>query len=247
MRIAIIADIHEDFEMLEKAFKLLKKVGYDYLVCLGDITGYAVEFYHHQPNANACLDLLRENADLVIAGNHDLHICERLPSYYQKIKIPANWYELSQIERKTFSNNGLWLYEEELIPEVFDRNQQFLQNLPEFEILCQNGTGLLFSHFVQPDLCGLTRWFPQNTIGLRKHFRFMKQMEVTYSFVGHTHPWGMSVAGWFVWNDGYFAGEHKLKNRRQVVFCPPITGNKKKSGFIIFNTKSIGLTSYWLT
>ena len=45
MRIAIISDIHEDFAMLEKALAILKSVGYDMLVCLGDITGFAPEYY----------------------------------------------------------------------------------------------------------------------------------------------------------------------------------------------------------
>jgi len=247
MRIAIVSDIHEDIEMLEKAFQTIQKAGYDLLVCLGDITGYAKEFYQHWPNANACIELIRENADLVIAGNHDLFLAGKLPSYYQKFQVPENWYKLSLEERRVFSDNGLWLYEEELIPQLTAPNLQFLSALPEFEILRQDGTGLIFSHFVLPDLCGITNWFPQNTLELRNHFRFMAQTNVSYSFVGHTHPWSASVAGRLVWNDDFFPGRLLLKKSPQIVFCPPITGNKKKSGFIVYDSKSKEISQFRLT
>jgi 3',5'-cyclic AMP phosphodiesterase CpdA len=104
MRIAIITDIHEDFEMLEKAFAKIRSLGYDLLVCLGDVTGFAHQFYDHPPDANACLDLLRANAHLALAGNHDLFTAHRLPSYHIHNGIPGNWYELSFQEQ--FSPGG---------------------------------------------------------------------------------------------------------------------------------------------
>lgn len=247
MRIAIISDIHEDFEMLEKATQSIRKEGCDLLVCLGDITGYAKEFYHHRPDANACLDLIREISDHTIAGNHDLHVIEKLPSYHRKMDVPDNWYKLSMQERRAISKNGIWLYEEEIIPLLSGPNRQFLDKLPEFEVLRPARKGLMFSHFVQPDICGITSWMAQNTHALRNHFDFMEQSNVTYSFVGHTHPWGASIAGRLVWNDDFFSGNLTLSNRRQVVFCPPITGNKKKSGFLLYDTNTNALTQVWVT
>lgn len=72
MRIAIVSDIHEDYHKLLKALSLLKDSGYDMLVCLGDIAGYNAQYYQHTPDADKCIELIREQADIVVIGNNDL-------------------------------------------------------------------------------------------------------------------------------------------------------------------------------
>jgi len=72
MRIAIVTDIHEDSHKLSKALWLLKNRGYDKLVCLGDIAGYNSKYYHHTPEADRCIELIRMHADIVVIGNNDL-------------------------------------------------------------------------------------------------------------------------------------------------------------------------------
>lgn len=62
MRVALIADIHANQPALEAVLADLPPV--DSIVCLGDIVGY-------NPMPTACVELVREHADVVIQGNHD--------------------------------------------------------------------------------------------------------------------------------------------------------------------------------
>ena len=62
MKIGIISDIHGNLEALNSALNELNDM--DKLICLGDIVGYG-------PNPEECIQIIREKADVVIAGNHD--------------------------------------------------------------------------------------------------------------------------------------------------------------------------------
>lgn len=245
MRIAIISDIHEDFVMLEKAIGTITNAGFDKLICLGDITGFAKEYYTHTPDANACIDLLREKADIVLAGNHDLHSSQRLPSYHLQKNIPHNWYDLSLKERYALSNNTLWLYEEEIIPTLAPQNQDFLNGLKEWCALEVDGRKIIFSHFLQPDLSGVGRWFPYRIHELRPHFRFMKENDCNLAFVGHCHPEGATVVSRLFWSSPTF-NSVRLKLKPRIVLCPAITRGNKMSGFIIFDTTRNEITPYLL-
>lgn len=64
MRLAIISDIHGNFEALTTAFELIKKHAADEIVCLGDVVGYGAD-------PNECLSLVREHCTLILLGNHD--------------------------------------------------------------------------------------------------------------------------------------------------------------------------------
>jgi len=235
MRIAIISDIHEDFWMLEKAIASLKSIGYDQLVCLGDITGFATEYYTHSPDANACIDLIREKADIVLAGNHDLHSTQRLPSYHLQKNIPHNWYDLTLDQRFAVSNNSLWLYEEEIMPTLTPKNEQFLNNLKEWITIDVGDRRILLSHFLQPDLSGVSRWFPYRIHELRPHFRLMKECDCSLAFVGHCHPEGVTVVSKLFWSSPTY-NTVRLKRKPRIVLCPAITRGNKMSGFAIFDS-----------
>jgi len=81
MRLAILSDIHEDFERLQLAFKKIDRKGCDSSICLGDISGYSDLHYNYpkKRNASACLDLIREKCDIIVPGNHDLHAAGKIP------------------------------------------------------------------------------------------------------------------------------------------------------------------------
>jgi len=64
MRIAIISDVHSNLEALKQVIKKLKTIGYDELICLGDIIGYG-------PDPEPCLDIIFEEAKYIIKGNHE--------------------------------------------------------------------------------------------------------------------------------------------------------------------------------
>jgi len=61
---AIFSDIHANMEAFEAVLNDIKRQKVDSKVFLGDIVGYG-------PNPNECIELLRENCDVIIAGNHD--------------------------------------------------------------------------------------------------------------------------------------------------------------------------------
>jgi predicted phosphodiesterase len=235
MRIALITDIHEDFQMLEKSILKLESKGYDVLVCLGDITGYSPLFYSHAPDAEACIDLIKDKADVAVAGNHDLFTSQRLPSYHASKNMPEHWYELNFDQQQQLSRNKLWLYEDEVVPVVSASNMEFLKGLKEWAVLENGVEKYLFTHFFQPDISGIGRWFPSTNFEIRTHFQFMKDMGSKLAFVGHAHPPGPTLINRFSWsNRGYESVSIKEKHR--AVICPSVTSDRTPGCCSIFDT-----------
>jgi predicted phosphodiesterase len=71
MRLALISDIHANFEALEATFYDIADRSIDSIVCLGDIVGY-------NSDAAACIALIRGAGCVCVAGNHDLAVCGRI-------------------------------------------------------------------------------------------------------------------------------------------------------------------------
>jgi diadenosine tetraphosphatase ApaH/serine/threonine PP2A family protein phosphatase len=70
MRYIVFSDLHSNLEALNQFQKEIEVIGYDKLVCLGDIVGYGAD-------PNPCVEWVREKADFTIAGNHDLGAVEK--------------------------------------------------------------------------------------------------------------------------------------------------------------------------
>lgn len=64
MKIAVISDIHANLEALEVCLSEISELKADKLICLGDLVDYCA-----QPNE--CIELVKQNADVVLMGNHD--------------------------------------------------------------------------------------------------------------------------------------------------------------------------------
>jgi diadenosine tetraphosphatase ApaH/serine/threonine PP2A family protein phosphatase len=71
LRYGIIADIHGNLEALEAAIQMLESRGVDAYLCTGDIVGYGA-------NPQECVDRVRELGAIVVAGNHDWAVANRL-------------------------------------------------------------------------------------------------------------------------------------------------------------------------
>jgi len=64
MRIAVIADIHANYEAFEAVLDRIEALRVNKIVCLGDIVGYGA-------NPNECVDLVRDRKIKSVMGNHD--------------------------------------------------------------------------------------------------------------------------------------------------------------------------------
>lgn len=66
MRYGIIADIHGNLEAFSAVLEDIERGGgVDELLCLGDTVGYG-------PDPHGCIELLRRQRHICVAGNHDL-------------------------------------------------------------------------------------------------------------------------------------------------------------------------------
>jgi len=86
LKYAIISDIHGNLAALEASLSFIDKEKCDHIICLGDIVGYG-------PYPNECIKLIRQSADVVLAGNHDHAAVDLLTtSYFNKYaKLAAQW------------------------------------------------------------------------------------------------------------------------------------------------------------
>jgi predicted phosphodiesterase len=64
VRIAIVSDIHANLAAFESVLAHARAIGYDRMVCLGDVVGYG-------PDPVECIDLVREHCEWTLLGNHD--------------------------------------------------------------------------------------------------------------------------------------------------------------------------------
>ena len=72
MRIAVLSDVHANLHALEAVLAEVDAGHFDAIWCLGDLVGYG-------PKPNDCVALLRERAEICLAGNHDLVVLGKIP------------------------------------------------------------------------------------------------------------------------------------------------------------------------
>jgi putative phosphoesterase len=86
MRIAIISDIHSNLEALTEVLKVIDQQKVDRLVSLGDVVGYGA-------SPNPCCDMVRQNAEVTLLGNHDAAVAGRMDYsfYYDAARHALDW------------------------------------------------------------------------------------------------------------------------------------------------------------
>lgn len=67
MRVAVVSDIHSNLHALDAVLEAIASETTDELWCLGDVVGYG-------PRPNECCALIEANAQVCLAGNHDLAV-----------------------------------------------------------------------------------------------------------------------------------------------------------------------------
>jgi predicted phosphodiesterase len=196
MKIGIISDIHEDISSLKQAIKILKYKKCNQIICLGDLAGYSVPYYHYlrSRNANEVIKTIKKECSHIVVGNHDLYSIKKIPEFKAGIKYPENWYDLDYQTKKKFSKSKLYLYDENTLnPMLSKRNKEFLSKISEYLILNVDGLNIFISHYAYPDLVGTTKFEPSQPNHLKKHFDFIKKQNCSISISGHDHKEGMWI------------------------------------------------------
>ncbi|HEX4931046.1 MAG TPA: metallophosphoesterase family protein [Gaiellaceae bacterium] len=86
MRIAVLSDVHSNLHALEAVLAEVDAGAFDAIWCLGDVVGYG-------PRPNECAALIRERADICLAGNHDLVVLGKIPivAFAGEAAAAATW------------------------------------------------------------------------------------------------------------------------------------------------------------
>jgi len=243
MRIGIVTDIHENFVILQSAIDLASVHKCDELACLGDIVGFDTRFYNHfsTRSASRCIDLVRKNFRWTVAGNHDLFASGRFPTWSDGFSYPNDWFQIEPYKRKEAARGLVWCYTGESENDLGENELDFLSELPEFICSAETGIQCILSHYLYPDLSGSTTHYIQRAKELNKHWVFMDSLDVSFSFSGHTHN---TFTGFAYRRKGVFRRAfHTLPNHSfclgtdpVVISLPPLSGERGRSGFAIFDS-----------
>ncbi|MFW5805557.1 MAG: metallophosphoesterase family protein [Bacteroidota bacterium] len=240
MKIGIVSDIHEDIIMLKKAMRIFEHEQCDTLVCLGDITGFSGNHYIHAAtkNAHQCIEIIKHHFHIAVTGNHDLFTLKKLPEHKAGVQYPENWFELTVEEQQKVVNNKVWLYEDEEHVCLKDQDIDFLNSLPEYQIMEQPDGNILFSHYLFPDFTGSLKHFHTDIYDFMPHIRYMKEKNIKFSFCGHSHIEGTHIAYASKLRRKRFK-KMTLKNRLQCIAGPVLASGSNAKGLMIFEPSSL--------
>jgi diadenosine tetraphosphatase ApaH/serine/threonine PP2A family protein phosphatase len=88
MRCLVLSDIHANQAALDAVFQDVKKrkLQYDIVWCLGDVVGYG-------PDPNECIELLRTQPHICLAGNHDWAVLGKLgiETFHENAAFAVEW------------------------------------------------------------------------------------------------------------------------------------------------------------
>ena len=109
MRYAILSDIHANLEALTAVLADAAGAA-DAVLCLGDIVGYGAD-------PEACVDLVGERAQAVVAGNHEYGVAGRMDlEWFNPFARAAAEWTASRLDR----DHHAWLRSLPLTAEVED-------------------------------------------------------------------------------------------------------------------------------
>ena len=239
MKLGFITDIHEDIISLKKGLDILYKENCDHIICLGDIIGFSNTYYPFSKtkDANACIDLVRENCTIVVPGNHDLFSAGKIPVFNAGIEYPEDWFRMEILDRMNMMKGKIWFYEHEINPGLSEENIDYLKYLPEYDILKIDNYNILFTHFLYPDISGSLRKRIDDIYDYRDHFWFMRQNNCILSFSGHMHKEGFEVVNMMGFREFTFR-KRKLKRIVSFIGLPSIACGRNKNGVTVFDTEN---------
>jgi predicted phosphodiesterase len=124
MRYGIFSDVHSNLEALESVLSAFKEESIDAYLCIGDVIGYAA-------NPCECIRMVKGNADVCIAGNHDWASVDKFNTgYFNPLALAAiRWTSqmLSKEERVFLESLELVFVNKDLtlVHGTLDNPQEF--------------------------------------------------------------------------------------------------------------------------
>lgn len=153
MRYAIISDIHSNLEALQAVLKTIEQEKIDKIVCLGDVVGYG-------PDPNECIELVQQNCEIILRGNHDFACIESSELFY------FNQYAAKAVE---------WT-----VTVLSEKNLQFLAGLQLVEKL--ENMFLVHANPFEPELWDYILTLEEAIFNFS---RFNDNAQIC--FIGHSH------------------------------------------------------------
>jgi predicted phosphodiesterase len=92
-RIAFISDLHSNLEALKAVLADIEKKRVKKIICLGDVIGYG-------PDPNPVIDIVRRTCDIVIEGNHDDAIANKIPRHFKRLAAKAALWTRQKVKPK---------------------------------------------------------------------------------------------------------------------------------------------------
>jgi predicted phosphodiesterase len=122
--IALLADIHANYEALTKALDHLESRGVRRLVCLGDIIGYG-------PDPRECLKLLYRS-EVAILGNHEEAVMFYGEDFNPKARASLEWTkeQLNSTEFDRTENYDMWNFLGTMQQVVEDEDVMYTHGSP---------------------------------------------------------------------------------------------------------------------
>ncbi len=170
---AIISDIHSNLEALTTVLDDIEKRGIKEVYCLGDVVGYG-------PNPKECLDLIIENTEWCVLGNHDYATLYEPTNFNYAAEQASFWTrEVLEEEKDRQSCNRRWSFLGEL-----QMRQTLIAGLGSTE------TTMDFVH-ASPRRPINEYIFPDDVYTNPLKVRLLFERVKHICFVGHTHMPGV--------------------------------------------------------
>lgn len=97
MRFALISDIHANLHALQAVLQKIDKLSVSNIHCLGDVVGYGCD-------PVACLDLVVENCDIKLLGNHEYSLLGLVSaSHLNSVAKKSMAWTTAQVSDREFS------------------------------------------------------------------------------------------------------------------------------------------------
>ncbi|MCS7150851.1 MAG: metallophosphatase family protein [Endomicrobia bacterium] len=119
MKIAVISDIHSNYEAFISILDEIKKLKVDKIYCCGDLVGYG-------PDPNECVELIRKNNIVSVVGNHDAAVFG---------KADLNWF-------REEAKEALLINKELITPENISFIKSLEENIVINDVLIVHGSPL---------------------------------------------------------------------------------------------------------